>query len=253
MSDDYHRPTLTFPSGAYNATQVRLYGIKAVEKKNSGMIFPGKELSIASQFGDINLSFSYALDEGNVGEDKAAAEKLIADSTKDLISRIGENDYKPGDAEIFSNLVRNFSREAEVAKIGYVAQISIATKQMGDVSISTTITSRHAALKMPNITCGIIVGYSYEGHTYDLPKPKIMIIPTAPEAVIPLDDSGYEKKQSEGYAVWLVDKLDECLEFEMNQGFVEQLILEANLPGKRAPNMYAGKMMTGHRGGKLSE
>src|SRR3954451_12447776 len=27
MSDDYHRPTLTFPSSAYNATQVRLYGI----------------------------------------------------------------------------------------------------------------------------------------------------------------------------------------------------------------------------------
>ena len=29
MSDDFHRPTLTFPSGAYNATQVRLYGIAA--------------------------------------------------------------------------------------------------------------------------------------------------------------------------------------------------------------------------------
>ena len=27
MSDNYHRPTLTFPNGLYNATQVRLYGV----------------------------------------------------------------------------------------------------------------------------------------------------------------------------------------------------------------------------------
>ena len=53
--------------------------------------------------------------------------------------------------------------------------------------------------------------------------------------------------------MWIVDKLDECVEFEMNQGFVEQLVLEANLPGKRAPSMYAGRMMLGHRSGRLSE
>jgi hypothetical protein len=39
----------------------------------------------------------------------------------------------------------------------------------------------------------------------------------------------------------------------MNQGFVEQLVLDANLPGKRAPNMYVGRMMLGHRSGKLSD
>ena len=39
----------------------------------------------------------------------------------------------------------------------------------------------------------------------------------------------------------------------MNQGFVEQIVLEANLPGKRAPSMYAAKMMMGHRSGRLSE
>jgi hypothetical protein len=51
----------------------------------------------------------------------------------------------------------------------------------------------------------------------------------------------------------LAGKLDEYAEFQMNQGFVEQLVLEANMPGKRAPNMYVGCMMMGHRGGKLSE
>ena len=53
--------------------------------------------------------------------------------------------------------------------------------------------------------------------------------------------------------LWIVDKLDECVEFEVNQGFVEQIVLEANLPGKRSPTMYACRMMMGHRSGKLTE
>ena len=84
-------------------------------------------------------------------------------------------------------------------------------------------------------SCGIIVGYSYEGHCYDLPKPKIMLLPTNP-VMIPVDDCGYDAKYDSNalqkYMLWIVDKLDECVEFEMNQGFVEQLVLEANLPGE---------------------
>ncbi|MER9258825.1 hypothetical protein [Mesorhizobium sp. M0619] len=80
-----------------------------------------------------------------------------------------------------------------------------------------------------------------------------MLIPAAPEPTIPDDDSGYDEKQQEGYAVWIVDKLNQCVEFEMNQGFVEQIVLEANLPGKRSPTMYASKMTMGHRGGKLND
>ena len=50
-----------------------------------------------------------------------------------------------------------------------------------------------------------------------------------------------------------MDKLDKCLEVEVNQGFVEQIVLEANLPGKRSPTMYASKMTMGHRSGKLGD
>ncbi|TGV46656.1 hypothetical protein EN784_54710, partial [bacterium M00.F.Ca.ET.141.01.1.1] len=49
---------------------------------------------------------------------------------------------------------------------------------------------------------GIIFGYAYEGHTYDLPKPKIMLIP-APPLEIPGDDSGYDLKK-DYYRVWIV-------------------------------------------------
>ena len=42
MSDNYHRPTLTFPNGAYNATQVRLYGIRA----ETGLGVPGQPAAL---------------------------------------------------------------------------------------------------------------------------------------------------------------------------------------------------------------
>ena len=98
----------------------------------------------------------------------------------------------------------------------------------------------------------MIYGYAYEGHSYDLPKPKLMLLPTDPED-LPVDDAGYTAKAGAGYKVWVVDKLDKCLEVEVNQGFVEQLVLEANLPGKRSPTMYASRFMMGHRGGKLGD
>lgn len=86
-----------------------------------------------------------------------------------------------------------------------------------------------------------------------------MLIPSAPQP-IPVDDCGYNNKvdvsdpgSADNYLLWIVDKLDECVEFEMNQGFVEQIVLEANLPGKRSPTMYASRMMMGHRGGKLGD
>jgi hypothetical protein len=239
MSDDFYRPTLTFPSGAYNATQVRLYGIRPNEN-NSKIIYPGRKEPVKIQLGDLEVSLSVSPD--------------TSDPKNELINQLFEGiDRKATEADQFARIVEKFPDEVKKAKIAYLTNISIATKQMGNVAISTTITAKHAVAANRVVTCGIIVGYAYEGHTYDLPKPKIMIIPTAPEPQIPVDDSGYDKKEPENYAVWLVDKLDECLEFEMNQGFVEQLILDANTPGKRAPNMYAWKMMTGHRGGKLTE
>lgn len=170
MSEDVVRPTLTYPGGAFSATQVRLYGLLPEEVSLSG----GKEKS---------------------------AEK-----------------YK---------------------------KLLIELRKLGKANLSTEGGTQETS-------CGIIVAYSYEGRTYDLAKPKIMIIPALPQADIPKDDSGFDAKGSR-YAVWLVDKLDDCVEFEIGQGTIEQIVLEADLPGKRAPNIYAMRMMMGHRSGRLSE
>jgi hypothetical protein len=170
MSDDVVRPTLTYPGGAYSATQVRLYGLLPNELSLSG----GKEKS----------------------------------------------------AEMYNRLM-------------------IELRKLGKATLSTESGTAETSW-------GIIVAYSYEGRTYDLPKPKIMIIPATPLQPIPKDDSGFDAKGSH-YAVWLVDKVDDCVEFEISQGRIEQIILEANLPGQRAPDMHARRMMMGHRSGRLSE
>jgi hypothetical protein len=211
MGDEFHRPTLTFPDGAYNASQVRLYGLPGSVE----LVAPRKDTS-----------------------------KIKAPSNKDEEARIKTLEF-----------IERLSREKD---IGILFKIELDMRKFGKIILSTTIMGEEYQKKGKVLSCGIIVGYSYEGHCYDLPKPKIMLIPTFPEE-LPPDDCGYDRKndppssEPDRYMVWIVDKLDECVEFEMNQGFVEQLVLDANMPGKRSPTMYASRMQMGHRSGRLSE
>ncbi|MES0138113.1 hypothetical protein NKJ88_24675 [Mesorhizobium sp. M0016] len=230
MSDDYHRPTLTFPSGAYNATQVRLYGLGA----EIGLSVPGAP----APFGDTGMYVETAPGEPITDEQHVNALEVL----KKYDSNKGRQDIINGNIPFPKIPIR----------VSYHFKIDL--KNFGAAVLSTVgSTFMLGSSPEQKTSCGIIVGYAYEGHTYDLPKPKIMIIPAFPEPKIPADDSEFDAKEPEGYAVWLVDKLDECVELEMNQGFVEQIVLEANLPGKRSPTMYASKMTMGHRGGKLSD
>ena len=230
MSDDYHRPTLTFPSAAYNATQVRLYGIQAT----GGLSFPGHPATLDDTGVSVHAS-PECREDTDENSHKAYA---ILEGNKDLE---------------FSELVRRIRNGAiewppfpVPTKLAY--QLRIDMKSFGTIVVSTSV---ELGEKEP-LSAGIIVGYSYEGHCYDLPKPKIMLVRALPRS-IPVDDCGYDAKKSESYRVWIVDKLDECVEFEMNQGFVEQLVLDANLPGKRSPSAYVGRMMLAHRSGRLTE
>jgi hypothetical protein len=245
MSDQYHRPTLTFPSGAYNASQVRLYGISLKEKM--GIVYPGKNRNVGNQtmFSDVDLDVGIRPMEGRDDE-------IYTAKAGEALTKLGHTEGE-NDAEVFRKIVKGQSSLEPDFPMVFFSQVSIETKRLGAVALTASISVQQAIKSDKIISCGIIVGYAYEGHTYDLPRPKIMIIPTLPEAKMPKDDSGYDVKESEDYAVWIVDKLDECVEFEMNQGFVEQLVLDANMPGKRAPNMYAGRMQLAHRSGRLSE
>jgi hypothetical protein len=225
MSDDFHRPTYTTTPldvhGAFNATQVRLYGIPGLPKMK-------KENS--------------ELEEVLTG---VFSNKLII--LTDISKQI---ETISGDIEQLINNLRDLLKSQEAkSNSSYVFVKSVIKNYMIMLGSIDIVPSDDDPIKM---SVGIIFGYAYEGHTYDLPKPKIMMIPANPER-IPDDDSGYDLKSGEGYMVWIVDKLDQCVEIDVNQGFIEQIVLEANLPGKRAPTMYAGRMMMGHRSGRLSE
>ncbi|TIO38582.1 MAG: hypothetical protein E5X96_02665, partial [Mesorhizobium sp.] len=230
MSADCQRPTLTFPQSAYNATQVRLYGISP---NGSELLLPGEERSISEEEFDIAVR-SKVYDTSN-------NEKI-----KEQIKKASQNG-KLTDGQVANLIAKSSSGFPD--GIGYATQISLDIRKFGLVVISSVISLNEMAKQKSALSCGIIVGYSYEGHCFDLPKPKIMLIPSAPQP-IPVDDCGYDKKvdlsypgSADNYLLWIVDKLDECVEFEMNQGFVEQIVLEANLPGKRSPTMYASRMM----------
>jgi hypothetical protein len=232
MSDDYNRPTLTFPGGAYNATQVRLYGIAATQ----GLSFQGHP----STLNDVQV----LPPRGGNKDAVEAFNEILKKNDKDVLT-------------VVTGIAGGWIPWPLPIPIRYTNQLPVDTKDFGKVVISTAVETSDV-LKGDLLSVGIIVAYAYEGHTYDLPKPKIMLIKAAPSR-IPLDDSGFDKKSGPnntpdyGYRLWIVDKLDECIELEVNQGFVEQLVLEANLPGKRAPTMYAGRAKLGHRSGRLTE
>lgn len=240
MGDEFHRPTLTFPDGAYNASQVRLYGLPGVP----GLIFPGKPK------GEDTSRKAAAASRSSGDPDDEAKKKTLQ-----LIERLSR-ELNKSDMEIFRYIIDNNIPIPH--PIGVLFQIKIEMRNFGDIVLSTTIKGDEYSKNGKPLSCGIIVGYSYEGHCYDLPKPKIMLIPEFPRE-LPPDDCGYDLKNDrpatgpDRYMVWIVDKLDECVEFEMNQGFVEQLVLEANMPGKRSPTMYASRMQMAHRSGRLSD
>ncbi|MER8749447.1 hypothetical protein NKH57_09230 [Mesorhizobium sp. M1050] len=240
MSDDFHRPTLTFPDGAYNASQVRLYGIPG----SGGLVFPGSSKAVGTK----NTSISSNMSTGDPKKD----EKANAEVKKIVEELRGKGRNILSDEEIFKKLI---TLPPFPLPTGMSYQIVLDTRKFGKIALSTLVTLEEAAREGKFLSCGIIVGYSYEGQCYDLPKPKIMLISAFPQE-IPLDDCGYDKKKpsvGDRYMLWIVDKLDQCIEFETNQGFVEQIVLEANMPGKRSPTMYASRMMTGHRGGRLGD
>lgn len=91
----------------------------------------------------------------------------------------------------------------------------------------------------------LITAYMFEGHLYKLPRPKIMSVSVEGE---PLDKDAKRPQLS----YWRMNKLERALEVSVEDGLIDQLVLDANLPGKRASGSYAANMQLGHRSGRLT-
>jgi hypothetical protein len=103
----------------------------------------------------------------------------------------------------------------------------------------------------PNLDYAIVAayGYAFEGQCYRLDKVKILSFwsPAAEVAV----GCGYENQA--GFFMWRVNKLAKVIELVPRVDEFREIILEANLPGKRAPNTYDSHMRLAHRSGRLTQ
>ena len=249
MSDDFHRPTYTsskkLPNGdtvptnddgEYNPTQVRLYGIPG----QRGQLRGGEKAS----FTWYNTHFKAEARVDDKPADPALEDKwnIEFDKRIEMVETFLTELKKYRSGFDFEKFAADFPSPFQLYR-EYL--VTFETRKLGPVSLYV---SPGPAEDKVTVSTGIMFGYAYEGHTYDFPKPKLMLLPVHPLSRIPKDDSGFDLKAPEGYSVWIVDKLEECVQIEMDQGFIEQLVLEANMPGKRSPTAYRAAMALAQRG-----
>ena len=98
-------------------------------------------------------------------------------------------------------------------------------------------------------TVALIYAYGDEGHCYRLGKPRIMIVEGHGE---PFNPEGDIKESLTGQLfMWRQAKHEQTVSIEVESGSLEQLVLEANLPGNRSVSAYGAHMQMSHRGGKI--
>ncbi|WP_394891240.1 hypothetical protein ACG873_08020 [Mesorhizobium sp. AaZ16] len=99
------------------------------------------------------------------------------------------------------------------------------------------------------LTIAAIYSYSFEGGCYRFDRPKLMIFEAPEEKEV--KGCGYE--EGSGYKMWRIDAKFGLMELNTSVDLAETLVLEANLPGNRAPNTYGNSMQLAHRGNRLSK
>lgn len=101
-------------------------------------------------------------------------------------------------------------------------------------------------------TIALIYAFGFEGHTYRLPKPRIMIVRGEGEAFDAKPDFGSLQSLTGELFLWRASKHQQTISIEVESGTLETLVLEGNKPGNRSVSAYAAHMQMSHRGGKLS-
>jgi hypothetical protein len=105
------------------------------------------------------------------------------------------------------------------------------------------------------VAIAAIYGYAYEGHCYRFDKTRLFVFTSddyrGGEGGLGIPAVGCGFDTVLGYTMWRIRSLDTVIELNPNFGTVEKLVLEANSPGRRAPNTYNSTMQMAHRSGRL--
>ena len=109
-------------------------------------------------------------------------------------------------------------------------------------------------LQPDRVVIATVYGYAFEGHCFKMDKARVMAFyydgPDLPAEGCGFDQTGIFTAQS--YRMWRIKAKTPLIEMAVNVGLAEALVLEANLPGKRAPNTYDSRMQLAHRGGRVT-
>lgn len=97
----------------------------------------------------------------------------------------------------------------------------------------------------------LIYAYGYEGHTYRLARPRIIVVKGEAQEYLPTSQEP-SSSLTGPLRIWRMSKHDETISIEVESGELKTLVLDANQPGNRAVNSYSAHMQMSHRGGKLS-
>ena len=173
---------------------------------------------------------------------------IFVNSEEEVLKRL-ENDLHvnniEGDTKKIAEIVRkSLAYTLDPIFAIFKEKITLAGLLGFDVySLPVEISSKKCCDDDKGRCIGVIYGYSYEGHCYDLPKPLIMFLPCPPHQLKSGDcecDCGYGPGL--GYAVWQIDKLEDVIVIDIRIDDVKTLILDANLPGNRSPLAYSQTM-----------
>jgi hypothetical protein len=104
------------------------------------------------------------------------------------------------------------------------------------------------------VVIAAVYGYAFEGHCFRPDKTRIYAF-HYDGLDLPALGCGFDEVSatvSNRYQMWRLKMRAPLMELSAMVDSAESLLLEANLPGKRAPNTYESRMQLSHRGGRLT-
>jgi hypothetical protein len=127
------------------------------------------------------------------------------------------------------------------------------TNELLDTITITAEAKKKDSSDVTDPTVAVIYAYAFEGHTYRLPKPRLMIVSGFGDEYDTEVDSAASKRRADSQLyMWRMSKHAQSISIELETGTIQTLLLDGNEPGNRSVTSYHSHMQLSHRGGRLT-